>query len=68
MPTCVVPFCNSKTAGHRFPKRLDIRRKWVLAIQKTEEWEPSDFSRICKRHFLPSDYVLPVESVRKKRK
>ena len=40
---------------HSFPlKTGDLTKKWVFAM-KREDFTPTDKSRLCSDHFLPSD-------------
>lgn len=55
MPTmCVAYGCNNK-GGHRFPKDISLKKKWVAAINR-KNFTPSASSKICHLHFLPTDY------------
>lgn len=64
---CVVPMCSSRTSGHRFPKDKNLKKKWLVAIRR-DNYEPTQFSRLCKKHFLPSDYIKSLDSVSENRK
>ncbi len=68
MVKCVAPGCKSgydsnrdddKKEGislFRFPKDPGILQMWLRAIPR-DQWEPSQNSRVCSRHFNDSDYV-----------
>lgn len=58
---CCVPYCKTKaTSGfHIFPANRERRLQWIKAIQifhLDEETLHDSFRRVCKNHFLPSDY------------
>eukprot|EP00105_Crassostrea_gigas_P027917 XP_011449409.1 PREDICTED: THAP domain-containing protein 1-like [Crassostrea gigas] len=54
---CCAYGCKSRqTAGEnikffRIPKDEHLRAKWISAI-KRDDWEPSDHTRICSKHFI----------------
>ncbi len=56
---CAVAICsNSKdnsTLYHRFPKNKELRKKWVVACKREDQFNPST-STVCSNHFLPTDY------------
>ena len=52
---CVAPRC-ANTNGHVFPKDIDIRKKWIIAI-KRDKWSPSERSVVCRAHFKDDDYI-----------
>uniref|UniRef100_A0A6P7G7P2 THAP domain-containing protein 1-like n=1 Tax=Diabrotica virgifera virgifera TaxID=50390 RepID=A0A6P7G7P2_DIAVI len=58
---CVVPLCSSRTSGHRFPKDSLMRKKWIIAIRR-DKYVPTINARICNKHFVKTDYVLPLDS------
>lgn len=64
---CVVPLCSSRMSGHRFPKDEQLRKRWIVAM-KRDKYKPTRHARICNKHFLPSDYSMPMESVVENRK
>lgn len=69
MPSnCIVPFCGSKAVGHRFPKDPILRNKWFQALSIDNDFHPTEFTRVCKLHFLESDFVMLKVSNRKTRK
>lgn len=49
----IVPFCPSRTYGHRFPSDLYLGKKWIVAIKRYI------YKRTKKTRFLTSDYVIP---------
>lgn len=61
MVECCVPYCKTKgTSGfHNFPANKDLRLQWLNAVQIfhfNEETVHNSYRKICKKHFLPSDY------------
>ena len=67
MPQCyVVLEYSTRDAGHRFPQDQTLLKKWLIAI-KRDKFKPTQYSRICKRHFNESDYELPKDSVTENR-
>lgn len=69
MVHCVAFGCNQKNDdGNKgfflFPKDPAIKKKWIEAVGSCREmggkrvpWVPSKTSRLCKRHFIDSDFV-----------
>lgn len=60
MPSyCSVANCfnNSEQsyALFRYPQDEKLRRKWISAIGRDENWSPSSSQRVCEVHFKPSD-------------
>jgi len=45
-----------KPTLHSFPKDKTLFDKWVKAISR-KDFVPSQYSRVCSKHFLPSDFV-----------
>ncbi|XP_047041908.1 uncharacterized protein LOC124645958 [Helicoverpa zea] len=56
MTRCCVPNC-SETATHQFPKDEKLKRKWLKAIRRVN-FVPKSGSRLCRKHFKESDYVM----------
>ncbi|XP_067124850.1 THAP domain-containing protein 1-like, partial [Centruroides vittatus] len=67
MVHCSVPFCTSNkskkdgTSFHEYPAEESLRLKWIKAVSRKDEnssklWKPSDWSVVCSKHFLESDY------------
>jgi hypothetical protein len=56
---CAVAICSNpkddSTFYHRFPKNNELRKKWVLACKRDDQFNPST-STVCSNHFLPTDY------------
>ena len=50
----------TKHCSFYFPKDFELRGKWITAVSlhsvKRENWAPKPQSRVCARHFLPSDF------------
>lgn len=62
MPSlCVVPQCDSRTTGHRFPSDNNRKKVWLAKIRR-DKFKPTLYSRVCKNHFLESDYEMPKVS------
>ena len=64
MAYCCVPKCNSKflkgcdISFHEIPANDELRNKWLKVISR-KNWIPnftSNYSRICSKHFLDSDF------------
>ena len=53
---CSVPNCKIKPGirAFRFPKDLHRRNHWINLIKRSN-WEPGETSRICEKHFRPSE-------------
>uniref|UniRef100_A0A0K2T0U2 THAP domaincontaining protein 6like [Takifugu rubripes] n=1 Tax=Lepeophtheirus salmonis TaxID=72036 RepID=A0A0K2T0U2_LEPSM len=47
---------NEHISFHRFPKEVNERKKWRIAICR-KGWKPTDSSRICSIHFKDEDYI-----------
>ncbi|XP_022822146.1 THAP domain-containing protein 2-like [Spodoptera litura] len=54
MTRCIVLKC-SEIGVHRIPKDNKIRRLWLKAIRR-EDLIPTNNSRLCRKHFVESDY------------
>ncbi|CAH1803307.1 unnamed protein product, partial [Owenia fusiformis] len=53
---CCVPLCNNK-GGHYFKSDSESRKLWMAAI-KRDKWTPNFANAVvCKKHFLPEDYI-----------
>ncbi len=56
--TCVAVGCsNRKEPGssisfYRFPRDSELRRKWIKAVKRKDNWMPNDGSRLCSQHFI----------------
>lgn len=69
MTTCAVPACHSRKSVdrgvvlHEFPANLDRRETWILAVRsvrplgKDDPWLPSEYTKICSKHFKADDYI-----------
>lgn len=64
---CVVPFCSTRSSGHCFPKDEQLRQKWIESIRRYK-FKPTKYSRICNKHFIRSDYEMPLDSILQIRK
>ena len=77
---CVVPLCNSNHEksiyeGDRvfpvfeFPgeKKPDLHKRWIRFVNRSD-WEPTDSSRICSKHFESKYIKHGTERVRLLRK
>nr|XP_012559781.1 THAP domain-containing protein 1-like [Hydra vulgaris] len=63
--SCAAPGCtnramiNDNRAFYKFPiNNRELCKKLIVAI-KRETFIPTEYSRICSDHFLPSDYNIP---------
>ncbi|RVE48865.1 hypothetical protein evm_006515 [Chilo suppressalis] len=57
---CAVPLCSYIVGGgHYFPKDSNVLEQWLKAIRR-ENFYPSNYSRICRKHFQPKDYMIPM--------
>ena len=52
---------------HRFPKDTGLREIWIERVGR-DDWSCTDGSRLCSRHFLPSDYSFESKDTNKWRK
>ena len=57
MPYCVVPgWTNGDGSGvsmHTFPHDVKLKKQWLDAIKRKENWKPTTLSVVCGAHFLP---------------
>ena len=57
MPSqCSVSKCKSVKKLHSFPSDTDVKEKWSQFCKKPVTWTPSQSSKICSKHFQPSDF------------
>ena len=54
--SCVAAGCNRTCKDgvslFTFPKNTLLRKKWIDQVRRTREnWEPTEHSRLCSRHF-----------------
>lgn len=65
---CVVPGCSSQmgvtkdVVFHEFPSKMERRELWTLAVRALHPptknpWVPSEYAKICSKHFKPDDYI-----------
>lgn len=63
---CCVPLCTA-SGNFKFPKDLNLQRKWCQAIRREGKnrclWKPTLYSRICGNHFLESDFLPLAEQI-----
>jgi hypothetical protein len=56
---CAVAICSNPKDDsilyHRFPKNKELRKKWIVACKREDQFNPST-STVCSNHFLPTDY------------
>lgn len=71
MMYCVVPGCCSQVGAtrdvvfHEFPSNMEHRETWTLAVRALQPpaqdsdhpWVPSEYAKICSKHFKPDDYI-----------
>ena len=64
MAYCCVPNCKSKflkgsgVSFHEIPADAELRSKWLKVISR-KNWQPnsiSNYSRVCNKHFVDSDF------------
>lgn len=59
---CCVPYCRMKASArfHNFPRNRERRQRWLNAkkVFDCEDTELDGFRKVCKRHFLPSDFFV----------
>ena len=63
MPTyCCVPQCK-QFGNYQFPRDQALMRLWCIAIKRVgprqSVWKPSPSSKVCAKHFLPTDFEPP---------
>ena len=60
---CCVPNCSNR-GGFKFPTDKKLHFAWRVAIKRIDRnkklWKPTNFSRVCEKHFLPDDFK-PIE-------
>ncbi|CAH2095700.1 unnamed protein product [Euphydryas editha] len=55
MPRCSVPKC-SEMGTHKFSRNKQVQKLWLKAIRCPKS-NPSNSSRLCRNHFLETDYL-----------
>ena len=72
--TCCAPKCNSgksdlqdQVSWHKIPTDADRNTRWISSFPKLE-WTYSASSRLCSKHFQPSDYKSESSDTNKDRK
>ena len=65
MNTCCVPRCKTgyrsvqndeeKPALYQFPRNEELRHKWIR-VTPTQNWNPTNCSRVCFKHFHEKDF------------
>uniref|UniRef100_A0A671VEZ7 THAP domain-containing protein 1 n=1 Tax=Sparus aurata TaxID=8175 RepID=A0A671VEZ7_SPAAU len=67
---CSVPQCsnsskfNSQLSFHHFPADPGVKSVWVAQIRR-DKFSPTNGTRVCSLHFLPSDFIcVPNEGRR----
>ncbi|XP_037522716.1 uncharacterized protein LOC119399899 [Rhipicephalus sanguineus] len=77
MMYCAIPGCCSQVGVtrdvvfHEFPSNAERRESWTLVVRALrppsrdfdDPWVPSEYAKICSKHFTPDDYI----QARKKR-
>ena len=63
--TCCVPGCKTdhrsvqddeeKPVLYQFPRNEELRHKWIRAIPR-QNWNPTNCSRVCSKHFHKKDF------------
>ncbi|XP_062619905.1 uncharacterized protein LOC134281457 [Saccostrea cucullata] len=72
---CCVPLCNGDSrqdftlSFHRFPKDATLRKKWIVKIRRDEgpDFQITDSTFVCSRHFDSTDIVKSLTGLRKLR-
>ncbi|MED6278012.1 hypothetical protein CHARACLAT_019373 [Characodon lateralis] len=64
MACCVAVGCSNRSdrkdlSFYRFPKDPERRTLWVEAVSRLN-WSPTDYSRICSKHFISGVVSSPV--------
>ena len=61
--SCVAPGCAAgykKTVENvslfKFPNDEALKKKWIARVPRIK-WTPSNNSRLCEKHFIPSDFL-----------
>ncbi|KAL1469583.1 hypothetical protein MTO96_024913 [Rhipicephalus appendiculatus] len=71
MVHCAIPGCCSQAGVtrdvvlHEFPSNAERRESWTLVVRALrplcrdydDPWVPSEYARICSKHFTPDDYI-----------
>jgi hypothetical protein len=47
--------------AYRFPKDVKAREKWIVALRR-KNFNPTDNSRICSKHFTPDCFQIRPNS------
>ena len=64
MPSLCSAFKCQNKGRFLFPKDPDLCLKWRLAVNRrvgrtmTNLWEPTKYSKLCEKHFLPEDKIV----------
>ncbi len=65
---CAVSTCSNSgrktdrsVSYHTFPKRIDIRRQWIIACKRADGFNP-EIARVCSEHFCDEDYVRNLKA------
>ena len=62
MVRCSVPKCNLG-GGFKFPSDPDLQKKWIIAIKRLDNnnpsklWTPNKSANVCKAHFKEEDLI-----------
>ncbi|KAK7929054.1 hypothetical protein WMY93_005449 [Mugilogobius chulae] len=65
---CCVPHCSNSSrytnvSFHIFPNDVSLRAQWLAKIRR-EHFTPVNCTRVCSRHFLPTDLVISPKGLR----
>lgn len=66
--TCAIATCTNRSDKtqniiyHQFPKKSDIRKKWIISCKRADNSFNAENSRICSVHFQTSDYVRNLKA------
>ncbi|XP_045446661.1 uncharacterized protein LOC123654820 [Melitaea cinxia] len=75
MVCCAVNSCKNTSAKisknkdgitfHRFPRDLNRRRLWEIAVNREEEWSSTVSSAVCSEHFDTKDFYITESGLRR---
>ena len=54
--SCSAVWCKNRKDLRIFPTDIEISKEWIKFCDRGEDWVPTKNSRLCLKHFKPSDY------------